>query len=68
MKIKKSHESIASNDMQWLDKLLRPDVIAPLIGLVFVIGFFGLRGFKAYLTHQERIEKIRQGLDPEDEP
>ena len=52
--------------MQWLDKLLSPEVLGPLIGLVAVIGYFGVKGFRAYLDHEERIEKIRQGMDPED--
>ncbi len=53
--------------MQWLDKLLRPEVLGPIIGLVFVIGIFGTKGLRIYLEHQERIEKIRQGIDPDDE-
>lgn len=52
--------------MEWLDKLLRPDVIGPLIGLVAVVGYFGLKGYREYLNHQERIEKIRQGMDPDE--
>lgn len=52
--------------MAWLDKLLNPAVIGPLIGMVAVIGYFGLKGFRAYLEHEERIEKIRQGVDPDD--
>jgi hypothetical protein len=54
-------------EMAWLDKLLNPAVIGPLIGMVAVIGYFGLKGFRAYLEHEERIEKIRQGMDPDDE-
>jgi hypothetical protein len=47
---------------------LRPEVLGPLAGLVAVMGFFGVKAFRAYLEHEERIEKIRQGIDPDDVP
>lgn len=53
--------------MEILDKLLQPQIIGPLIGLVAVIGGLSISGLKLYFNHQERIEKIRNGIDPDDE-
>jgi len=51
--------------MDILEKLLRPDVIGPMIGLVAVIGGIGIGAAKLYFNHQERIEKIKSGIDPD---
>jgi len=51
--------------MEFLDKFLHPEVIGPLIGLVAVVGGLAIGGLKLYFQHQERIEKIRNGIDPD---
>ncbi|MCP4413526.1 MAG: hypothetical protein GY808_13290 [Gammaproteobacteria bacterium] len=51
--------------MEFLDKLLQPQVIGPLIGLFAVVGGLAVAGLKLYFNHQERIEKIRNGIDPD---
>ena len=51
--------------MEILDKLLRPEVIGPLIGLVAVIGAVCIGAARLYFTHQERLEKIKVGIDPD---
>jgi len=51
--------------MEILDKLLKPQIIGPLIGMVAVIGAFSVAGLKAYFSHQERIAKIQNGIDPD---
>jgi len=51
--------------MEFLDKFLNPAVIGPLIGLAAVIGGLAIGGLKLYFQHQERIEKIRNGIDPD---
>ena len=53
--------------MDILEKFLQPQVIGPLIGLVAVIGAFTVKGLKLYFSHQERLEKIRNGFDPDEE-
>ena len=53
--------------MEALTKFLRPEIIGPMIGMVAVIGAFIVAGMKAYFNHQERIEKIRNGIDPDAE-
>ena len=53
--------------MEVLDKFLSPAIIGPLIGLCAVIGAFVVGGMKAYFSHQERLEKIRNGIDPDAE-
>ena len=51
--------------MEWLSTFARPEVIGPMIGLVAVIGWVIVTVFKMFFNHQERIEKIRQGIDPD---
>lgn len=51
--------------MEIFDKLLQPQVIGPLIGLFAVIGAFVVKGMNSYFTHQERIAKIANGIDPD---
>ncbi len=51
--------------MEILDKLLRPEIIGPLIGLVAVIGGVCIGAARLYFNHQERIEKIKAGIDPD---
>ena len=53
--------------MEILQAFLKPSIIGPLIGLVAVVGAFTVAGMKAYFSHQERIEKIRNGIDPDAE-
>jgi len=51
--------------MEILEKLLQPEIIGPLIGLVAVLGGLAIGGLKLFFKHQERIEKIRNGIDPD---
>ncbi|GHF77391.1 hypothetical protein [Thalassotalea marina] len=51
--------------MEWLDKLLNPAVLPLLIPIVAIIGAFAIAGLKAHHRHQERIERIKNGLDPD---
>ncbi len=51
--------------MEFLDKLLQPQVLGPLIGVVAVVGGLAVAALKLYFNHQERIEKIRNGIDPD---
>ena len=53
--------------MDILDKFLQPAVIGPLIGLVAVIGGISIGAAKLYFNHQERIEKIKAGIDPDNQ-
>ena len=51
--------------MAWLDSLLQPGTLALLIPIVAIIGGFAVAGLKAHHSHQERIEKIKNGIDPD---
>ncbi|MDP6096092.1 MAG: hypothetical protein QGG67_08925 [Gammaproteobacteria bacterium] len=51
--------------MDWLTQLLDPGILAVLIPLVAIIGYFVLKGARAYFRHAERMEKIRNGIDPD---
>jgi hypothetical protein len=37
-------------------------VFIPILG---IIGVFSVLGVKAYFKHTERMEKIRNGIDPD---
>ena len=50
--------------MDWLNRLLTADVLSLLIPIVAIVGAFAIAGLKAHHRHQERIEKIKQGLNP----
>ncbi|WP_306518918.1 hypothetical protein [Rheinheimera sp.] len=45
----------------FFSKLLQPEVIVFLIPLAAI----GLGGLRMWLSHQERMEKIRNGIDPD---
>lgn len=51
--------------MEIIEKFLNPAIIGPLIGLVAVIGGLGIAALKLHFRHQERIEKIKAGIDPD---
>ncbi|MGB1263403.1 MAG: hypothetical protein ACPG52_10865 [Cognaticolwellia sp.] len=51
--------------MQWLETLLHPGTLALLIPIVAIVGGFAVAGLKAHHRHQERIEKIKNGIDPD---
>lgn len=53
--------------MDWLNKLLSPAVLPLLIPIVAIVGAFALAGLKAHHKHQERLEKIKNGMDPDKE-
>ena len=53
--------------MEILESFLKPQIIGPMIGLFAVIGAFIVAGMKAYFSHQERLEKIRHGIDPDED-
>jgi hypothetical protein len=46
---------------EFFTKLLNPGVLVFLIPLAGI----GIGGLKMWLNHQERMEKIRQGIDPD---
>jgi len=53
--------------MEWLKSFAQPQVIGPMIGLVAVIGWALNKALSQYFSHVERMEKIRHGIDPDDE-
>jgi len=51
--------------MEWLETLLRPETLVLLIPIIAIIGGFSVSALKAHHRHQERIEKIKNGLNPD---
>ncbi|WP_206483388.1 hypothetical protein [Thalassotalea sp. G2M2-11] len=51
--------------MEWLQQLLKAETLALLIPIVAIIGAFAVAALKSHHKHQERIEKIKQGYDPD---
>ena len=51
--------------MDWLAPLLTPEIISVLVPITGIIGVFSFLGAKAYFRHAERMEKIRNGIDPD---
>lgn len=52
--------------MEWLETVLKPETLSLLIPIVAIVGAFSVAGLKAHHRHQERIEKIRKGFNPDD--
>jgi len=51
--------------MEWLSQLLRPEVLSLLIPIIVIVGIFCITVIKAHNKHQERLEKIKQGFNPD---
>jgi hypothetical protein len=51
--------------MEWLETLLRPETLSLLIPIVAIVGAFSVAALKAHHRHQERIEKIKSGFNPD---
>jgi hypothetical protein len=51
--------------MGLIEMLLRPSTLALLIPIIAIIGGYSVSALKAHHRHQERIEKIKHGIDPD---
>jgi len=51
--------------MDWLKTLLQPETLSLLIPIVAIIGAFAVAALKAHHRHLERIEKIKNGFNPD---
>lgn len=52
--------------MDWLGKIFQVEVLSLLIPIIFIIGAFVVAAMNAHYKHQERIEKIKQGFNPDE--
>jgi len=53
--------------MEWLSQLLHPSTLVLLIPIVAILGVFGNKALRAHHEHVERLAKINQGIDPDQE-
>ena len=51
--------------MDWVASIFKPEVLALLIPVVAVVAVFGNKALKSHHQHLERMEKIRNGIDPD---
>jgi len=51
--------------MEWLTQLLRLEVVSLLIPIIVIVAIFCVTVVKAHNKHQERLEKIKQGFNPD---
>ena len=51
--------------MEWINAIFNPATLALLIPILAIVGVFAVVGLKAHHKHQERIEKIKHGVDPD---
>jgi hypothetical protein len=51
--------------MEWIETLLNPATLSLLIPIIAIVGAISVAGLKAHHRHQERIEKIKHGIDPD---
>lgn len=52
--------------MEWLGVIFKPEVLSLLIPIVVIVGAFAVAALSAHYKHQERIEKIKQGFNPDE--
>ena len=53
--------------MEALLEFITPQILAIFIPILAIIAIFIYMGAKAYFGHVERLEKIRNGIDPDAE-
>ena len=51
--------------MEWLETILRPETLSLLIPIVAIVGAFAVAGLKAHHRHLERIERNKNGFNPD---
>jgi len=51
--------------MGWIETLHNPATLSLLIPIIAIIGAFSVTALKAHHRHQERIENIKHGIDPD---
>lgn len=51
--------------MEWLIAFLQGESLSILIPILIILGIFSVVALRAHHKHQERIEKIKRGFDPE---
>ena len=51
--------------MEAINSLLRPEILSLLIPIVVIVAVFANKALKAHHKHTERMEKIRNGIDPD---
>ena len=52
--------------MEILAKAMNPAVLIFLIPIIAILAVFGRKMLNRYFEHQERMAKIRAGMDPDD--
>ncbi len=48
-----------------MDNLVSPPVLQVLLPYTVMLAVVGYFGARMYFKHQERLEKIRHGIDPD---
>ena len=51
--------------MDWIKSILNPATLPLLIPIVAIVAGVGFACLKVYFNHAERMEKIRNGIDPD---
>jgi hypothetical protein len=51
--------------MNLIEAIFNPATLALLIPILAIVGGFSVAALKAHHKHQERIEKIKHGVDPD---
>jgi preprotein translocase subunit YajC len=51
--------------MGWINALLDPGTLSLVIPIIIIVVIFVVAALKAHHKHQERIEKIKHGFDPD---
>jgi hypothetical protein len=56
----------AESSLNWLDRVLRPEVLGPGIGAIAIIAVAAVIITVVIVPHRERMAKLERGIDPEE--
>jgi hypothetical protein len=56
----------AESSYNWLDRVLRPEVLGPGVGAVAIVAVAAVVIAVVIVRHRERMAKIERGIDPND--
>ena len=60
------HLLLFAESLNWLDRVLRPEVLGPGIGAVAIVAVASVLITIVIVRHRERMAKIERGIDPDE--
>jgi hypothetical protein len=61
-----TYRFLFAESLNWLDRVLRPEVLGPGIGAVAIVAVAAVLIMIVIVRHRERMAKIERGFDPDE--